>query len=218
MDVLLVEDDEGVGAALVDVLRAQGHRPTWGRRGADLLIHHRAADVVVLDLGLPDADGLAALHTLRQVSSVPVLVLTARGDDTSMLRAFHCGADDYVVKPVRVPILLARLRAVADRRRPPADRPTTVQVEDVVVDLTARTVVAGATPVILTAKEFDILAVLARGAGTAVSRQQITDEVWGGGAVVTASKALGVHMSTLRAKLDRPDLIRTIRDFGFRLG
>jgi DNA-binding response OmpR family regulator len=199
MRVLLVEDNDAVANALVDVLGANGHRPTWCRLGADALTSHQDADVVLLDLGLPDIDGLEVLRRLRRISTVPVLVLTARGDERTVVRGLRGGADDYLVK------------AAGEPAEP------VVRVTDLSVDLDARTVRVAGQPVELTTKEFDVLAVLARKAGTAVSRQQIMDQVWGD-AYLAVSRSLDVHMTTLRAKLDRPELLHTIRGYGYRLG
>jgi len=218
MRVLLVEDNDAVANALIDVLGANGHRPTWCRVGADALTAHRGADVVLLDLGLPDIDGLEVLRRLRRVSAVPVLVLTARGDERSVVRGLRGGADDYLVKPIRLRELLARIEAVS-RRAPAGGTPPepVVRAGDLSIDLAARTVAVAGEPVELTTKEFDVLAVLARQAGTAVSRQQIMDQVWGD-AYLAVSRSLDVHMTTLRAKLDRPELLHTIRGYGYRLG
>jgi DNA-binding response OmpR family regulator len=215
--VLLVEDDDGVADALVDALDAQGHRSIRCRLGADALRVHREADLVLLDLGLPDIDGLEVLRKLRRVSSVPVLVLTARGDERSVVRGLRSGADDYLVKPVGLRELLARVDAVTRRVNSPGVVKPVVEVEDLTVDLDARTVRLGCEPVELTTKEFDVLAVLARHVGVAVSRQQIMDEVWGD-AYLAVSRTLDVHMATLRGKLDRPSMLHTIRGFGYRLG
>lgn len=218
MRVLLVEDDDGFAGALAEALAEQGHRPTRCSRGEDALILHRDADVVLLDLGLPGIDGFEVLHKLRRVSAVPVLVLTSSGDDRSTLRALYCGADDYVVKPIKLGVLLARMAAVTRRS---ADRgnsgPHLVQVADVCVDLDARTLLVAGEPVVLTTKEFEVLAVLARHLGTAVSRQQIMDEVWGD-AYLAVSRSLDVHVAAVRAKLGRPELLATIRGFGYRFG
>ncbi|MDX3661845.1 response regulator transcription factor [Lentzea sp. NPDC055074] len=218
MRVLLVEDDDGVANALVEALRANGHRPTRVRRGADALIAHRDADVVLLDLGLPDQDGLEVLRKLRKIDPVPVLVLTARGDERTVVRGLRLGADDYLVKPVRLAELLARIDAVARRSAARSQEPDElVRVSDVEIDLQSRQVVVGGREISLTTKEFDVLAVLARRPGTAVSRQQLMDEVWGN-AFVAVSRTLDVHLTQLRAKLDRPGLLHTIRGFGYRLG
>ncbi|GAA4003946.1 response regulator transcription factor [Allokutzneria multivorans] len=217
MRVLLVEDDDGVAQALLEVLSAHGHTPTRVSRGSDALIAHRGADVVLLDLGLPDGDGMEVLRKLRQVADTPVVVLTARGDERSVVRGLRLGADDYLVKPVRLAELLARMDVVTRRaaaRGSSADE--VVRVSDVDIDVRARSVTVGGEPISLTAKEFDLLAVLAARAGTAVSRQQLMDEVWGD-AFVAVSRSLDVHMTQLRAKLGRPGLLTTIRGFGYRL-
>ncbi|WP_191304818.1 response regulator transcription factor [Lentzea cavernae] len=218
MRVLLVEDDDGVANALVEALRANGHRPSRVRRGSDALIAHRDADVVLLDLGLPDQDGLEVLRKLRKIDPVPVLVLTARGDERTVVRGLRLGADDYLVKPVRLAELLARIDAVARRSAARQQEPDdVVRVSDVEIDLQSRQVLVGGREISLTTKEFDVLAVLARRPGTAVSRQQLMDEVWGN-AFVAVSRTLDVHLTQLRAKLDRPGLLHTIRGFGYRLG
>ncbi|WP_026423534.1 response regulator transcription factor [Actinokineospora inagensis] len=218
MRVLLVEDDDGVAAAVNDVLTAHGHPVERVTRGADALIRHRDADVVLLDLGLPDIDGLDVLRKLRRLASTPVVVMTAHGDERTVVRGLRLGADDYLVKPVRLIELLARIEAVT-RRALAAEvtRPGLVQVEDVAVDLDARRVSVAGEPVGLTNLEFEILAVLVRHAGSAVSRQQLLDEVWGD-AYLAVSRSLDVHLAQLRAKLGRPGLVTTIRGFGFRLG
>ncbi|RKT55969.1 response regulator transcription factor [Saccharothrix australiensis] len=216
MRVLLVEDDDGVADALVEALGANGHRPHRVARGADALRQHRDYDLLLLDLKLPDAHGLEVLRKIRRVARTPVLVLTASGDERSLVRGLRLGADDYLVKPVRLAELLARMDAVARRatRVDRADR--TVRVRDVVVDLEGRRVTAGGVEVPLTTTEFDVLAALASRPGTAVSRQQLMDEVWGD-AYLAVSRALDVHLAGLRAKLARPGLVTTIRGFGYRL-
>lgn len=215
--MLLVEDDDGVAGALTDSLGAHGHRLTRVRRGADALLAHRDADLALLDLGLPDLDGLEVLRKLRAVSALPVIVLTARGDERSVVRGLRLGADDYLVKPVRLSELLARIEAVTRRAAAARPQPRVVVVGDIEVDLDARRVQVGGADVELTAKEFAVLAALARRAGTAVSRQQLMDEVWGD-AFVAVSRSLDVHLTQLRAKLRRPELLTTIRGFGYRLG
>ncbi|MDA3626889.1 response regulator transcription factor [Saccharopolyspora oryzae] len=217
MRVLLVEDDDGVADALVDVLAAHGHRPTRVTRGADALTRHRDHDLVLLDLGLPDADGLDVLRKLRRIGPVPVVVLTARGEERMVVRGLRSGADDYLVKPVRMAELVARIEAVARRGRPLAADAEEVQVDDVQVDLRTRRVRVAGHDVELTPKEFDVLAVLAREAGSAVSRQRLMDEVWGD-AYLAVSRSLDVHIAQLRAKLGRPELLVTIRGFGYRFG
>lgn len=157
MRVAVVEDDDGVGDALVDALRARAHEPERMRRGDELLLHHRGFDAVLLDLGLPDADGLVILRQLRAVSDVPVIILTARDDERSVVRGLRIGADDYLVKPPRLNELVARLEVVTRRRRSAEEpSPDIVVAEDVRVDLAARTVTVAGELVSLTSKEFEI--------------------------------------------------------------
>jgi DNA-binding response OmpR family regulator len=216
--VLVVEDDDGVANAVVGALGAHGHLTERLTRGEDALTRHHDADLVLLDLGLPDVDGLEVLRKLRRVATTPVIVLTARGDERSVVRGLHLGADDYLVKPVRLAELLARIHAVT-RRVAPQEETAVVRVRDLVIDLDARRVSTddgSGGEIELTAKEFDILAVLARNHGVAVSRQRLLDEVWGD-AYLAVSRSLDVHLTGLRAKLRRPGLVATIRGFGFRL-
>ncbi|MFD8566914.1 response regulator transcription factor [Streptomyces sp. NPDC057694] len=218
MQILLAEDDDGVAGALLEVLYDHGHVTRRVQHGKSVLTYHRSADLLLLDLGLPDMDGLDVLRSLRAVSALPVVVLTARGDERSVVRGLRLGADDYLVKPVRLAELLARIDAVTRRaaaRGGTAAR--TVRAGDVEVDLDARRVLADGAAVELTTKEFDILAVLAARAGTAVSREQLLDEVWGD-AHHGVSRSLDVHLTQLRAKLSRPELLTTIRGFGYRFG
>ncbi|QNP74260.1 response regulator transcription factor [Streptomyces roseirectus] len=218
MRVLLAEDDDGVAGALTEALYDAGHQPDRVRRGEDVLTRHRQADLLLLDLGLPDLDGLDVLRKLRAVSALPVLVLTARGDERSVVRGLRLGADDYLVKPVRLAELLARIEAVARRAAAlAAPERRTVRAGDVEVDLEARRVRVGDGEVRLTTKEFEILAALASRAGAAVSRQQLLDEVWGD-AYLAVSRSLDVHITQLRAKLGRPGVLTTIRGFGYRFG
>lgn len=218
MRIAVVEDDDGVGDALVDALGAVGHCPVRMRRGSDVLLGHRDVEVVLLDLGLPDADGLTVLRQLRAVSDVPVVVLTARDDERSVVRALRTGADDYVVKPARLGELRARLEVAVRRRRPAEqDTPEVVEAGDVVVDLAARRVEVAGAEVTLAPKEFEVLAHLVARRGEAVSRQELMDAVWGD-AYVAVSRSLDVHMTSLRAKLGRPDALTTIRGYGYRWG
>lgn len=221
MRIAVVEDDDGVGDALVDALTEVGNHPVRMRRGADLLLGYHGMDVVLLDLGLPDMDGLEVLRKLRTLSSVPVVVLTARDDERSVVRALRGGADDYVLKPARLGELLARLE-VASRRRsatdPSLDTPVpvdTLVLGDIVVDLVGRGVEVGGAKIALTTKEFELLAHLVTRRGEAVSREQLMDAIWGD-AYVAISRTLDVHMTGLRSKLGRPGAIATIRGFGYR--
>lgn len=216
MRIAVVEDDDGIGDALVDALTEVGHAPVRMRRGADILLGYHDFDVVLLDLGLPDMDGVEVLRKLRTLSSVPVVVLTARDDERSVVRALRGGADDYVVKPARLGELHARLEVAARRRsatsHPVADR---MVLGDITVDLVGRNVAVDGNDIALTTKEFDLLAHLVARRGEAVSREQLMDAIWGN-AYVAISRTLDVHMTGLRSKLGRSGTIVTIRGFGYR--
>ncbi|MFF0494548.1 response regulator transcription factor [Nocardia sp. NPDC003482] len=218
MRLAVVEDDDGVGDALVEALTVRGHHAKRLRRGQDLLIAHRGYDAVILDLGLPDGDGLHVLRQLREVSPVPVVILTARSDERSIVRGLRGGADDYVIKPPRIAELLARLENVTRRAQAATEpAPRLVVTGDVRVDLAARRVEVAGQPIALTAKEFELVEALVERPGAAVSRQQLMDRIWGD-AFVAVSRSLDVHMAGLRQKLDRPGLITTIRGYGYRWG
>lgn len=169
-------------------------------------------DVVLLDLGLPDMDGLEVLRTLRRTTDVPVIIATARGDETDRIVGLELGADDYVVKPFSVRELAARVRAVARRRRVEPS----VDAGRLVVDRSKRQVILDGEPVDVTAKEFDLLAVLAEEPGRAVPRQELFSRVWDPVWVGTG-KTLDVHVASLRKKLGDPGLIETVRGVGYRL-
>lgn len=218
MRVLVVEDDDQVAAALTDVLGTHGHSTVRAASAAEARDLLNGAELVLLDLGLPDADGLDVLREIRCTGDTAVLVLTASGDEREVVLGLHLGADDYLVKPVRVRELVARIEAVA--RRAALGAPLaggTVEIGVLHVDLSARRASVHGREMPLTSKEFDILAVLARRPRSAVSRQQVMDEVWGD-AHLAASRTLDVHVAQLRGKLAAPGLLTTIRGFGYRLG
>lgn len=215
MRVLIAEDDTSVAAALAEALTENGHSAAQVARGGDVLLRHRDIDVLLLDLGLEDTDGFDVLRRLRRVTDLPVLVVTARGDERSTVRALRLGADDYLVKPVRLRELLARLDVVARRRRVAASPPL-VRTGPLEIDLDAHRVRADGEELALTPTEYELLAALARRIGTAVSREQILDEVWHD-AYAARSRAFDVHLAQLRQKLPAAAAITTIRGYGYRL-
>ena len=220
MQVLLVEDDEGVASALAELLGQTGASVIQTSRGADALHRVKGCDLVLLDLGLPDMDGLDVLRTLRRASTVPVIIMTARDSDGAVVLGLRAGADDYLVKPVRKAVLLARIEAVMRRiRRVNGDgAPTSVGpvvAGPVTIDRERREVTVDGAQQALTRTEFQIVAHLAARQGEAVSREELMLEVWGT-AVVGRSRSLDFFIGQIRAKL--PGLpLRTVRGFGFRL-
>ncbi|MBT2409962.1 response regulator transcription factor [Streptomyces sp. ISL-12] len=220
MRVLLIEDDERLADALTTALVERGHPVERVSRADEGLRRKDRADFVLLDLGLPDMDGLEMLRRLRRVSAVPVIVLTARGDERTVLQGLSQGADDYLTKPFRIKELLARMDAVrrrAGQSRLPGGGSPELDVGDVHIDLASRTVTVAGREVTLTAREFDVLALLAGTPGVVRSRQEIMDAVWGD-AFLAVSRSLDVHVWGIRTKTGRPDLIRTLRGVGYRLG
>ncbi|WP_131737945.1 response regulator transcription factor [Actinomadura roseirufa] len=218
MRVLLVEDDERLAGALATALTRHRHRVERAALAVDALRLAGGADVVLLDLGLPDMDGLEALRRVRRRSTVPIIVLTARTGERDVLRGLRSGADDYLVKPFRTAELMARMEAVVRRgtRRLP-DRAPVVAAGDVRIDLGARTVTVAGRAVPLTRREFDVLALLAREPGVVRGREEILDEVWGD-SLLSASRSLDVHVAGVRSKTGRPELVETVRGTGYRLG
>lgn len=220
-DVLIIEDDATIRTALVRALSARDHStmtaPT-ALGGLQSLVDHRP-DVVLLDLGLPDLDGASLLAMIRAVSSVPVIVVSARDDGPAIVELLDAGADDYLTKPFAADQLDARIRAVLRRADP--GRPTgPLRVGGLVIDARARTAVLDGRELELSPKEFDLLEHLAERPGEVVTKRQLLAEVWkqpyGG-----ADKTVDVHLSWLRRKLgetaDEPRYLHTVRGVGVKL-
>jgi two-component system, OmpR family, KDP operon response regulator KdpE len=219
--VLLVEDDLRIRTSLSRALTARGHAVSSapsGLAGLQQAVDERP-DLVVLDLGLPDLDGIQLLRMLRSVSDVPVIVATARDDDQDVIQALDAGADDYVVKPFSAEQLDARVRAVL-RRSGNGAEPAVLRVGGLVVDPRSRSVELDGNPLELAPKEFDLLAYLAARPGEVVTKRQLLADVWrlpyGG-----ADKTVDVHLSWLRRKLgesaQEPRYLVTVRGVGVKL-
>jgi len=217
MRVLIVEDDDAMASALEAAVVSAGHKTHRVSRGADALLVHREHDVILLDLGLPDMDGLDLLRKLRQVTACPILILTARDDERSVVLGLRSGADDYLVKPVKLVELLARIEAVTRRAgRSGPGRAHSIVLGQLDVDLDRRVAAVGSRVLPLTATEFDLLALLARNAGSVVTREQILDALWGD-AFLASSRSLDVHLTGLRSKLQMPGFIINVRGVGYRV-
>ncbi|MEU3338785.1 response regulator transcription factor [Streptomyces sp. NPDC002144] len=229
MRVLLVEDDEHVADALTVAMRQFGHDILTAPTAAEALTKLEGCELVLLDLGLPDLDGVEVCKRIRSRSAVPVIVLTARADEIDKVLGLQAGADDYVVKPYSVHELRARMEAVLRRtcrcgvgshdHAPSctAERRDVIVVGPLSLDLRSRSVSLSGKPVQLTRKEFELLAMLVEKPDTLHTREDIIarvwDENWFG-----STRTLDVHIGTLRRKLGSYDWIETQRGVGFRLG
>lgn len=215
MRVLLVEDDDAIAEPLAEGLGREGLEVERVSTGEGAL-EAGPVDLVLLDLGLPDLDGLEVCRQLRARSSVPVIVITARGEELDRVLGLELGADDYVVKPFGFRELMARIRAVTRRAAGAAPAASTVQLGELEVDLRARRVAVAGSEVELTRKEFDLLALLVSDPGALRTRQEILESVWDAH-WYGPTKTLDVHVAALRKKLGDPGLIETVRGVGFRL-
>lgn len=214
--VLLVEDEENLASLVGAYLEQEGYRVIPVVTGTDALrvIDTEPVRLVVLDLNLPDMDGLDVCRQIRARSSVPVVMLTARDEETDRLVGLETGADDYIGKPFSPKELVARMKAVL-RRSEPHSEEELLALGDVVLRRSAREVEVAGEVVELRPKEFDLLAFLMQNRGAVLSRDMLLERVWGydyaGG-----TRTVDVHVAQLRRKLGRPDLIRTMRGSGYK--
>ncbi|MGA9594543.1 MAG: response regulator transcription factor [Acidimicrobiia bacterium] len=217
MRILVVEDDDSIAEPLLDGLHREGFTTTRVASGGEAL-ETEPHDLILLDLGLPDIDGRDVCRKIRERSDVPIIVVTARGDEIDRVVLLELGADDYVVKPFGFRELVARIRAVTRRAATNQTDPTNgvQEIGDLAIDRRTRRVTIAGAEVPLTPKEFDLLSLLTEDPGAVRSREEIMDEVWDPH-WYGPTKTLDVHMAALRKKLGNPDWITTIRGVGFRL-
>ena len=220
-DVYIIEDDAGIRSSVAGRLEDEGHvvrSSATGMTGLSEIVAE-PPDVVILDLGLPDVDGVDVLRMLRGTSSVPVVVATARGAERDVIALLDAGADDYLVKPYSSGEMEARIRAVL-RRVSAETGPRRIRVAELDIDLAGHTVHLAGAPVDLTRKEFDLLVHLASRKGEVVTKRELLADVWrqpyGG-----SDKTVDVHLSWLRRKLgeraDDPRYLHTVRGVGIKL-
>ncbi|MFI6908387.1 response regulator transcription factor [Nonomuraea sp. NPDC050394] len=218
MRITIIEDDDRVARALVTVLTQSGFDVSRIATAAEA-VQADPADVVLVDLGLPDGDGLDVIRKLRDRPETAVIAVTARSEEHERVRGLRAGADDYIVKPFGVPELLARIDAVLRRTRVARslshpDEPLVLGPLRIV--LGTREVSVDGVPMALTRKEFELLLLLARRAPNVVSREAILDQVWGA-AWEASSRTLDTHIAAVRHKLGPAVPIRTVHGVGYRV-
>jgi DNA-binding response OmpR family regulator len=220
--VLVVDDEPIVRDVVVRYLQRDGHRTLEaadGRRAREL-IEQDEPSLVVLDVMLPGTDGLALCRWIRSRSGLPVILLTARGEEADRIVGLELGADDYVTKPFSPRELAARVRSVLRRAEPQLERREPISLNGLVVDPAAREVKKRGAPLQLTAKEFELLLFLASYPGQVFSRDQLMDRVWGYSTALDTG-TVTVHIRRLREKIEddpsRPSLLQTVWGVGYRL-
>jgi two-component system, OmpR family, response regulator RegX3 len=219
MRVLLVEDDEPIAESLTRGLSRYGFEVRWVRTGGEALADEDEAAIVLVDLGLPDMDGLDVCRELRARGDVPIIVISARSDEVDRIVGLEIGADDYVTKPFGVREVVARMRAVLRRAQPTRKEPVPDPPQEhgrLRIDRRGRRVHLDGAEVDLAPKEFELLAFLAEEPGAVFTREQIMEAVWDEN-WFGPTKTLDVHVGALRRKLGDAAALETVRGVGFRL-
>jgi DNA-binding response OmpR family regulator len=214
MRILLVEDENAIAVPLSEGLVREGFSVDRAASVAEAL-SAEAADLVLLDLRLPDGDGFDVCRAMRARSDVPIIVVTARGEETDRVIGLELGADDYLVKPFGLRELIARIRAVTRRTAANARPQAPLRVGGLTVDKRSRRATLDGRELELTPKEFDLLLALASDPGAVISRRRLLEDVWDT-TWFGSSKTIDVHVAALRRKLGDPGWIETVRGVGFR--
>ncbi|WP_411107549.1 response regulator transcription factor [Streptomyces sp. cmx-4-9] len=213
--ILVVDGDGDVADSLVTQLRRHGHEAVGVRRGSAALQAYEEMDLVLLDLELPDLDGLEVCRAIRSVSRVPVIIVTARQSELDCVLGLQAGADDYVTKPYGLRELMARIEAVMRRAQWQPASVQEIRRGPLHIDVNSREVTVEGVEVALTRKEFDLLCLLASHPDTVVPRKQLLQQVWGDS---WSRRTVDTHVSSLRGKLGDSGWIVTVRGVGFKLG
>jgi two-component system response regulator MtrA len=219
--ILVVDDDTAISEMIGIVLRGEGYEPQFAADGAEAIDMFRSSrpDLVLLDLMLPGIDGIEVCSTLRAESGVPIIMLTAKGETTDVVRGLESGADDYVVKPFNPKELVARIKT---RLRPVLPETTeTVGIGDLTIDVQGHEVRRGGEKISLTPLEFQLLLALAAKPQQVFTREMLLEQVWGYH-YKADTRLVNVHVQRLRAKVehdpDNPQIVMTVRGVGYRAG
>lgn len=219
--ILVVDDDTAIAEMIGIVLRGEGFDPHFSYDGASAIEMFASVkpDLVLLDVMLPGIDGIQVCTRIRESSGTPIIMLTARGDSTDVVRGLESGADDYVVKPFNPKELVARIRT---RLRPtPQSSVETLPIGDLVIDVTGHEVTRDGAPISLTPLEFDLLLALAMKPNQVFTREMLLEQVWGY-QYKADTRLVNVHVQRLRAKVeldpDNPSIVMTVRGVGYRAG
>lgn len=215
--VLIVDDEQSLRQLLRLYLAKEGFCVLEASTGGEALtlLRRGEADVAIVDVMLPGLDGFEVVRRIRQQSAMPIILLTARGEETNRIVGLEVGADDYVVKPFSVPEVVARVRAQLRRAKGFSELPAMLRMGEVALDRTGRCCWRGEEPVELTRREFDLLAMLLAGPGRVYTRDQLLEAVWGSPFV--SAKTVDVHVAGLRRKFGDALRITTVRGVGYRL-
>lgn len=214
--ILLLEDDETIAFGIETSLRKNDHSLLWYKTGAEgLNAFDRTVDLILLDLNLPDGSGYDFCSQIKEKSGVPIIILTVRDDERDIVRGLDMGADDYIVKPFQLSVLLSRIHAVL--RRTGGTLLSQLRCGNILIDRGAARVFAGEVEILLTAGEYKLLLTLMENKNQTLTRGRLLELLWDSDENFVNDNTLTVTMKRLREKLGRPDCIQTLRGIGYRL-
>ena len=215
--ILVVEDDRPIRNLIITTLKTHDYKYLAAENGSSAILEASShnPDIVLLDLGLPDLEGVEVIKKIRTWSNMPIIVISARSEDTDKIEALDAGADDYITKPFGVMELISRVKAMLRRSQKSQEKDKVLKLGNIVLDREKHSVTVGKEPVELTYKEYELLKLLMTNAGIVTTRELILDRVWGID-FEGESRTLDMHIKTLRQKLkEEGSLIKTVRNVGY---
>lgn len=211
MHILIIEDDRSISDPLATGLNRDGYQTTVAESASAAIQNISQKDLIILDLGLPDMDGIELLKQIRRMSDIPIIIATARGDEMDRIIGLELGADDYVVKPFSLRELITRVKVISKRR----SSSSSITTKHVVLDRSRREVKVDGKLIELSTKEFEVLSILVEEPGRVVPRQEFFSRIWDTN-WFGSGKTLDVHINWLRKKLGNSEFIETVRGIGYR--